>query len=98
MIKSLIIRLLKLLGLRQELILSKRYPQFSFGRETYGNLLIRDFLDQDDIEVGSFTSIAPGAQILLGADHRVDWVTTYPFNINSERRSFSFNANIIFKK
>ena len=24
--------------------------------------------------------------------------TAYPFNINSERRSFSFNANIIFKK
>ena len=24
--------------------------------------------------------------------------TAYPFNINAERRSFSFNAKIIFKK
>ena len=82
MLKSLVIRVLKLVGLRKELTLSKRYPQFTFGRETYGNLQIRDFMEQDDVEVGSFTSIAPGVQILLGADHRVDWVTTYPFNIN----------------
>ena len=29
--------------------------------------------------IGSFCSIAGNVQIFLGGDHRVDWITTYPF-------------------
>ena len=29
--------------------------------------------------IGSFCSIAGNIQIFLGGDHRVDWITTYPF-------------------
>ena len=33
------------------------------------------------LEVGAFCSIAGGVQIFLGGEHRLDWVTTYPFNV-----------------
>jgi acetyltransferase-like isoleucine patch superfamily enzyme len=72
------------MGLTKEMDLSKRYPQFQIGVETYGNLKIRDFMNKDNVVIGSYTSIGPDVQILLGAEHRVDWVTTYPFNINWE--------------
>ena len=31
------------------------------------------------LEIGRFCSIADGVRILLGGEHRTDWVTTYPF-------------------
>ncbi|MDE8676489.1 CatB-related O-acetyltransferase [Priestia aryabhattai] len=33
------------------------------------------------LEIGNFCSIADNVTIFLGGEHRVDWVTTYPFNI-----------------
>lgn len=32
-----------------------------------------------DLRVGNFTSIARNVTILLGGEHRTDWITTYPF-------------------
>ena len=81
-IRSSLSKILRQLGLKDEFELPKRYPNHRFGSGTYGNLIIRDFLGVDAVSVGSYTSIGPGVQIMLGADHRVDWVTTYPFNIN----------------
>jgi acetyltransferase-like isoleucine patch superfamily enzyme len=81
-IKKSIRRIFVRIGLKKEIDLSKRYPQFQIGVETYGNLKIRDFMNEDDVVIGSYTSIGPGVQIMLGAEHRADWVTTYPFNIN----------------
>lgn len=31
------------------------------------------------LEIGKFCSIAEGVKIFLGGNHRVDWITTYPF-------------------
>lgn len=53
------------------------YPQFKIGDYTYGNPKI---LGGGILEIGKFTSIADGCLILLGVDHRSDWVTTYPFS------------------
>ncbi|WP_353953328.1 CatB-related O-acetyltransferase [Knoellia sp. S7-12] len=33
------------------------------------------------LRIGSFCSIAARVQIFLGGEHRVDWVTTYPFSL-----------------
>jgi chloramphenicol O-acetyltransferase type B len=85
LIKSFIRKILIKLRLKKDMDLSKRYPQFKFGKDTYGNLLIRDFMKKDDVTVGAYTSIGPNVQILLGAEHRPDWVTTYPFNINYKK-------------
>ena len=50
------------------------------GRFTYGleNLSIREWGEGAALEIGGFCSIAP-ATILLGGNHRTDWVTTFPF-------------------
>lgn len=36
------------------------------------------WLEQSQITVGQFTSIALGARLILDADHNIDWVTTTP--------------------
>ena len=61
--------------------LQELYPQFKFGRETYGNPKVHSWGEGATLQVGSFTSIASGVQIFLGGEHRIDWVTTFPFNI-----------------
>lgn len=55
------------------------YPQHRFGRGTYGPLRVLEFGDGGSLEIGAFTSIAEGVTILTGGNHRVDWVTTFPF-------------------
>lgn len=49
------------------------------GSYTYGNPWIIDWGDKCDLKIGNFCSIAGGTTILLGGNHRDDWVTTYPF-------------------
>ncbi|WP_394555782.1 acetyltransferase (plasmid) [Priestia aryabhattai] len=42
------------------------------------------------LEIGNFCSVADNVTIFLGGEHRVDWVTTYPFNIMfTEGKHFS---------
>lgn len=50
------------------------------GRFTYGleNLSIREWGEGAALEIGGFCSIAP-ATIVLGGNHRTDWITTFPF-------------------
>jgi acetyltransferase-like isoleucine patch superfamily enzyme len=57
-----------------------RYAAYKIGRWTYGR---PEVLGQHEAEltIGSFCSIASGVKIVLGGEHRHDWVTTYPFNV-----------------
>lgn len=61
--------------------LRKKYPQYDIGRCTYGNPAIRTWNEGASLKIGAFCSIAEGVKILLGGEHRSDWVTTYPFNV-----------------
>ncbi|MBM3105230.1 CatB-related O-acetyltransferase [Pseudomonas sp. V1] len=56
-----------------------RYPRYTIGTGTYGIPEVIEFGDDTVLKVGSYTSIAEGVQILLGGEHRTDWLTTYPF-------------------
>lgn len=44
------------------------------------------------IKIGSFCSIAQGLKIFLCADHRHDWVTTYPFGHIHRNKFNAFNG------
>ena len=33
------------------------------------------------LKIGKFCSIANDVQIFLGGNHRIDWITTYPFSV-----------------
>lgn len=51
------------------------------GRFTYGteNVTIREWGEGFSLSIGSFCSIAGNVTIFLGGNHRVDWITTFPF-------------------
>ncbi len=64
-----------------------QYKKYDIGEYTYGFPKIFDFDDYDDIatkptklKIGKFCSIGSDVKIILGSEHRTDWVTTYPFN------------------
>src|SRR5258707_13688294 len=61
---------------------SRRAPlrdRFAVGRGTYGEPTVLQWGQQATLRVGAFCSIAREVTIFLGGEHRVDWVTTYPF-------------------
>lgn len=50
------------------------------GDFTYGIPEVRFWDDKTHLTIGKFCSIAKNVIIMLGGEHRTDWVTTYPFN------------------
>lgn len=76
---SLVFKIRKFLGLLPDIELAHRFPQYSIGRGTYGDLSVR-FQDGAVLTIGSYTSIASNVKVFLGGEHRADWVTTYPFS------------------
>lgn len=56
---------------------------FEIGEFTYGRPYVVHWDDSTRLHIGKFCSIADGVTILLGGNHRTDWVTTYPFNVLS---------------
>ena len=51
---------------------------YSIGNYTYGKPEIVSRWG-GDLQIGKFCSIANNVKIFLAGNHRVDWVTTYPF-------------------
>lgn len=51
------------------------------GSYTYGHdgIKIIQSGEGKTLRIGKFCSIAEGVVVFLGANHRVDWLTTYPF-------------------
>lgn len=56
-----------------------RYPDYAFGKGSYGLPEVFDWQEGSTLKIGAYCSIAEGVQIFLGGHHRADWVTTYPF-------------------
>lgn len=54
--------------------------QFGFEIGDYSYGVPRVHVGKAHLKIGRFCSIGRGVFILLGAEHRPDWVTTYPFN------------------
>ena len=49
------------------------------GDYSYGVPTVYRFGKQNKLSIGKFCSIAGGVVIFLGGNHRMDWITTYPF-------------------
>ena len=52
---------------------------YCIGKHTYGRPKVVDFGEGAQLIIGKFCSISAGVTIFLGGEHRVDWITTYPF-------------------
>jgi len=51
------------------------------GRFTYDmeNISVVEYGEGASLKIGSFCSIASSVTIFLGGNHRLDWITTFPF-------------------
>jgi len=56
-----------------------QFAQYDIGDWTYGTPDVF-FGEGSILKIGKFCSIAARVTLLLGGEHYVDWVTTYPFN------------------
>jgi acetyltransferase-like isoleucine patch superfamily enzyme len=56
-----------------------RYAGFHVGEWSYGEPEVVYWDSGAQLHIGRFTSIAPGVTILLGGEHHLEWVTSYPF-------------------
>jgi acetyltransferase-like isoleucine patch superfamily enzyme len=65
---------------KQSRFLNIQFPQYNIGRWTYGKPKILSWGEGAILKIGSFCSISDEVKIFLGGEHRIDWVTTYPFN------------------
>ena len=50
------------------------------GKHSYGYPNVYAWDDKTRLTIGKFCSIAEGVTFLLGGEHRMDWITTYPFS------------------
>lgn len=66
---------------RGELPLADAYPGYDIGEGTYGLLTILRYDSTTTIRIGKFSSFGIGTMVLLGGEHRTDWVTQYPFSV-----------------
>ena len=57
------------------------------GRHTYGHeqITVHHWGEEAELRIGSFCSVADRVDVFLGGNHRVDWVTTYPFPAFAEQ-------------
>jgi len=55
------------------------YAMHRIGKWTYGSPDIRRGDEGAALTVGKFCSFAGEVKILTGHEHRIDWVSTYPF-------------------
>lgn len=59
--------------------LLKYGDRVKIGEFTYGEPEIIYWHEDTKVEIGKFCSISNDVKIILGGNHRYDWITTYPF-------------------
>jgi len=78
-------RLLRLCGVlsgRQREEPTPPYPYVTMGRHTYGHPVVVAFAgDRAAVCIGDFCSIANSVEFLVGGNHRLDWVSTFPLRV-----------------
>lgn len=57
------------------------YRQHDIGEWTYGNPNVILGRTHGRLKIGKYCSIGPNVELVLVGDHRVDFVTTYPFSV-----------------
>ena len=58
---------------------SIRRGQLTIGPHTYGKPLVVAYPNEPPVRIGAYCSIASDVTIFAGGNHRVDWVSTFPF-------------------
>ena len=65
--------------------------KIEWGNFSHYNKIVDDYINPE-LNIGKFCSIGSNIKVFLGGNHRLDWITTYPFgHINSDYFN-SFNG------
>ena len=70
------------------------------GKKTYGEINVTDWSPSDTkLYIGSYCSIAPNVRFLLGGEHQLYSISTYPFKVLSfgEAREAGSKGDIVIK-
>ena len=70
------------------------------GEKTYGKINIFDGSPQDTkLIIGNYCSIAPGVYFILGGEHHIDTISTYPFKVKcfGDKSEALSKGNIVIK-
>lgn len=70
------------------------------GRKSYGAISVIDFSPTDTkLIIGNYCSIAGGTTFLLGGEHNLDTISTYPFKVRlfGEEREAGSKGDIVIK-
>jgi len=51
------------------------------GDHSYGFPVVDAWTPSDRCSIGKFCAIAPDVRIITGGEHRMDWVSTFPFRV-----------------
>jgi acetyltransferase-like isoleucine patch superfamily enzyme len=97
-IKGVLRRLAETIGGQNKVIFERLQRQgiIIIGEGTYGYPMVRTFArEKVHLRIGSYCSLANDAMFLLGGEHPVDRVTTYPYRI---RMSLDGSADDGFPK
>jgi acetyltransferase-like isoleucine patch superfamily enzyme len=52
---------------------------YDIGQWTFGHLEVRSWAKGGSLKIGKFCGISHGVTVYLGGEHRIDWITAYPF-------------------
>lgn len=91
---NFIFKVLTYIGYKKEEYEFRKSLQYvtSWGDGTYGYPNITSYDEVSTLSIGKYVSIASRVSFLLGANHRMNLVTTYPWvKINPEKKSNSTN-------
>jgi acetyltransferase-like isoleucine patch superfamily enzyme len=53
--------------------------QYQIGDHTYGKPRVMSWGEGTSLTIGKYCSIGTNVVIFLGSEHRIDWISTYPF-------------------
>jgi acetyltransferase-like isoleucine patch superfamily enzyme len=68
-----------------------RINRVTVGKKTSGVLNVTDFSPLNiKLKIGSYCSISSGVQFLLGGEHQIDSISTYPFKV--KRFGYKYEA------
>jgi virginiamycin A acetyltransferase len=57
------------------------YIKYSIGQFTYGAPIVKDWHQGSTLKIGNFSSIAENVYILLGGNHPIEWISSFPFGV-----------------
>jgi len=65
------------------------------GKHSYGwEKIILTYSWLANLKIGNFCALAPGLTINLGGNHRIDWISTYPFGLPVPPSAQIFKDNV----